>query len=129
MLTILFFFLSSAIFAFIISFPITNILYKYKIVRSGTYDDTFMQIPSRREKKGVPIMGGTIIIITVLVLNILFNRSRAYTLIPLSVLTLCAIIGALDDILNIYGRKRPVRKLRLTIKLGCRCWLSPRKTR
>ncbi len=118
MFRLLTYILGSLILSFIITFPITSLLYKYKIVRSGEYDDTFSQIPSRREKAGVPIMGGVIIILTIIIITSIFNVSRSYTLLPLSVLTLCAIIGALDDLLNIYGRKRPVRKLRLTIKLA-----------
>jgi phospho-N-acetylmuramoyl-pentapeptide-transferase len=118
MFTILSYILLAILFSFIISFPITNLLYKYKVVRNGQYDDSFLQIPSRKDKAGKPIMGGLIIIVTVIVITVAFNFSRHYTLVPLAAFILCAGIGALDDILNIYGRKRPVRKLRHTIKLA-----------
>ena len=118
MFTLIGFILISIVFSLLISFPITNFLYKYNIVRSGEYDDTYSQIPTRKEKQGTPIMGGLIIVLTVIIITAITNISRSYTLLPISVLTLCAIIGALDDILNIYGRKRPVRQLRHTIKLA-----------
>ena len=118
MFIILTFLLLGATLSFGLSFPITSFLYKYKLVRSGEFDDTYKQFPSRQGKKYKPLMGGIIVILTVLIINLVFNLKRSNTLIPLSVLLLCAIIGALDDFLNIYGRKRPVKKLRHTIKLA-----------
>lgn len=118
MVITLFYIIISIIFAFIISFPIIDFLYKKKIIRRSEFDDSIKEIPQRKDKVGIPIMGGLIIVITVIVINLFFNFSKSYTLVPLTVFGICSIIGALDDILNIYGRKRPVRKLRHTIMLA-----------
>ncbi len=110
--------LLSAALSLILIFPITSLLYKLKLVRNGEYDDSYKQIPTRRQKEGIPIMAGIIMVISIVSITLLFNYSRGYTLLPLFVFLLCAIIGGIDDIMNIFGRKRTVRPLRRTILLA-----------
>lgn len=99
--------ISSAIFAFVIAFPIIWLLYKFNITRRMNVDFSSL-IEKRNLKIGVPIMGGLIIVITVFVFNILFNPARGnlglYLLLLLFVLS--AALGGLDDLLNIYGVER-----------------------
>ncbi|MCS7317809.1 MAG: phospho-N-acetylmuramoyl-pentapeptide-transferase [Candidatus Dojkabacteria bacterium] len=97
----------SFVFSFVISFPIIHFLYKYKITRRLTNDFSTI-IASRSIKEGVPVMGGLIFIISVVFLNIFFNpypRKESLGLI-LSMFVISAILGGVDDILNIYGVKR-----------------------
>jgi phospho-N-acetylmuramoyl-pentapeptide-transferase len=73
-------------------------------------------IEKRNLKIGVPIMGGLIVIITVLILNIFFNPSPNNGLyLILSIFVLSALLGGFDDVLNIYGRERakprPISKI------------------
>lgn len=64
-------------------------------------------IEKRNLKIGVPIMGGLIIIISVLVLNILFNPVKNPGLyLILATFVISALLGGFDDVLNIYGRER-----------------------
>jgi len=65
-------------------------------------------IEKRNLKIGVPIMGGLIIIISVTLLNILFNpfRFNNGVYLILFIFILSALLGGFDDILNIYGRER-----------------------
>jgi phospho-N-acetylmuramoyl-pentapeptide-transferase len=113
----------SLVFSFIIAFPIIHILYKFNITRRLDYDFTTL-IEKRNMKAGVPIMGGLIIVISVIVLNILFNPAkdisdRAYEsiLLLLGMFGLSALLGGIDDILNIYGKKRKQRALSVTLRL------------
>lgn len=106
----------SALFSLLIAFPIIKLLYKFKIVR--LIDNEFNAIiEARRLKAGTPIMGGLIVVISVLIINLLFNFNGP-TKVPLLVFAISALLGAFDDILNIYGRERPVRSLRRTFKLA-----------
>jgi phospho-N-acetylmuramoyl-pentapeptide-transferase len=91
-------------------------LYKYKIVRNNQYDST-LSLLNRRSKTGTPIMGGLLIIITVGLLTILFNWERSYTWVPIGVMTLSALLGGIDDLLNIWGKERHSRSLAHTWRL------------
>jgi phospho-N-acetylmuramoyl-pentapeptide-transferase len=95
---------ASMLVSFTIAFPIIQLLYKFNVTM--TVDFTTL-IEKRNLKIGVPIMGGLIIIVTVLVLNLLFNPFKNPGLILiLSVFLLSALLGGVDDVLNIYGRDR-----------------------
>ncbi len=121
--------LLSTFFAFTIAPLIINILYKLKVVRK--IDDDFSSIVGERStKEGTPIMGGLIIIITILVITTTLNWNP-YTYIPIIVLLISATLGAIDDLLNIFGRKRLVRPFHKHIRLASihrdwkkRLWLS-----
>ena len=102
--------LFSCIFAFIWAPFLTKVLYKYKIVRNPEYDAT-LAMGARQSKAGVPIMGGLLVILTVALITILFNWERKFTWVPIGVMGTAALLGGVDDILNIYGHKRRNRKI------------------
>lgn len=102
-------FIGSCILAFVLSIPIISILYKFSIVRKIDVDFSTL-IEARKLKVGTPIMGGLIVVLAVLLVNLIFNLNGT-TKVPLLVFTISALLGAFDDILNIYGRKRPVKKI------------------
>ena len=113
--------LLSIILSGIISFPIISLLYKLKLTRKGEVDFSNL-IESRGKKVGTPIMGGLIVIISVFILNILFNRDSDGNIsgsikMPLLVFGFSALLGGLDDVLNIYGKERRVVRVRRVIKL------------
>ncbi|MCA9386254.1 hypothetical protein KC717_06440, partial [Candidatus Dojkabacteria bacterium] len=83
-------------------------LYKFNITRRGEVDFSNL-IEERKKKIGTPIMGGLIVVITVIAINLIFNRDPDFTLsgsikVPLLIFSISAILGAFDDVLNIYGR-------------------------
>ncbi len=121
--------LLSTFFAFTIAPLIINILYKLNVVRKIESDLSSI-VGERAIKEGTPIMGGTIIIITILVITLTLNWNP-YTYIPIIVLLISALLGAIDDLLNIFGRKRLVRPFHKHIKLAMihkdwkkRIWLA-----
>jgi phospho-N-acetylmuramoyl-pentapeptide-transferase len=61
-------------------------------------------------------MGGLVIVIPVIILNLIFSPA-GITKIAVLVFGIIALLGAFDDILNIYGKKRKVRSIRRTMKL------------
>lgn len=100
----------SAAGAFILAPLLTKILYKYKITRRGDYDFT-LRGESRRKKIGTPIMGGLLVIVVVTVVTLLFNWERKYTYVPIGAMAIAALLGAADDLLNIFGITRRRRSL------------------
>jgi phospho-N-acetylmuramoyl-pentapeptide-transferase len=108
--------LVSCVVAFLWAPFLTKILYKYKLTRRNEYDAT-LAMGARKNKTGVPVMGGLLIIITVAIITIIFNWERKFTWVPIGVMLLSALLGAIDDIMNIYGHKRRNRKISQVLKL------------
>lgn len=108
--------LISCLLAFLWAPLLTKFLYKYKITRRSEYDAT-LAMGARKNKVGVPVMGGLLVIITVAVLTMLFNWEREFTWVPIGVMLLAATLGALDDIMNIFGQKRKHRTVKHVWKL------------
>ncbi|HQF57311.1 MAG TPA: phospho-N-acetylmuramoyl-pentapeptide-transferase [Candidatus Magasanikbacteria bacterium] len=108
--------LVSCVVAFLWAPFLTKILYKYKLTRRNEYDAT-LAMGARKNKTGIPVMGGLLIIITVAVITIIFNWERKFTWVPIGVMLLSALLGAIDDIMNIYGHKRRNRKISQVLKL------------
>jgi phospho-N-acetylmuramoyl-pentapeptide-transferase len=112
-----------------------DFLYKFKVVRK-IEDDFSTIIETRKNKQGTPIMGGLLIIVTVGVLagiGLLINEYQKNTgteiipfeldtetkiAVPLMIMLLAALLGGLDDILNIFGKKRIIRTVAKHIKLA-----------
>ncbi len=109
--------LLSCLLSFLWAPLLTKLLYKFNITRRSEYDAT-LAMGARKEKRGVPIMGGLLIILTVAVLTYLFNWERRFTWVPIGVMLLAALLGGIDDILNnVYGKKRRLRNLSHVLRL------------
>ncbi|MES2216154.1 MAG: phospho-N-acetylmuramoyl-pentapeptide-transferase [Patescibacteria group bacterium] len=74
-------------------------------------------IGSHASKATTPVMGGLLVIITVAFITYFLNWSRSFTYVPVGVMLLSAILGAIDDFLNIYGAERRSRKLKHILTL------------
>ena len=85
------------------------------------------------EKKGVPTMGGIIIIIATVIPSLLLGRLRNIYMLMMIVTTLwLGAIGFIDDFIKMKGNKdglRPIYKLAgqalLGLGIGLTLWLSP----
>ncbi len=112
---ILGFTLLSCVIAFLWSPLLIKILYRFKIIKGVKRE--LVSIDSQKNKDQTPVMGGLLVIITVAVITIIWNWSRSYTWVPISVMLLSAALGAIDDLLNIFGAERRSRKLSQIITL------------
>jgi phospho-N-acetylmuramoyl-pentapeptide-transferase len=112
---ILGFALISCVVAFIWSPLLIKILYGLQIVKGQKKE--LENISSQKGKENTPVMGGILIIVTVAVITFYFNWSRSYTWVPIGVMLLSAILGAIDDLLNIFGAERRSRKLKQILTL------------
>ncbi len=108
--------LAGALIAFLWAPLLIKFLYRFKITRTNPFDPT-LNMEGRTEKFGTPIMGGLLVIVTVAALTMLFNWERSFTFVPIGVMLLSALLGGIDDILNIYGEKRRNRAVMQTIRL------------
>ncbi len=79
--------------------------------------DATMAIESRASKADTPIMGGLLVVVTVAVLTFAFDWDRRFTWVPVGVMVFSALLGALDDLLNVFGSERRQRSLAQTMTL------------
>ena len=99
----------SCLVAFLWSPFLIYLLHRFHIIKNPKKE--LASIESRRGKDNTPIMGGLLVIITVAIITIIFNWSRSFTWVPIGVMLLSALLGALDDLMNIFGAERRSRKL------------------
>lgn len=111
-----------ALFACLVAFAwaplLTTFLYKFDITvgRRGAFDETAHMV-SRKGKAATPTMGGILVIVTIVCLTYFFNWDRAFTWMPILILLFSSGLGALDDLLNIFGSRRRSRKIKQTLRL------------
>lgn len=87
---------------------LTNLLYRYRLGKrirktSATGEKAAYFYKHHQEKAGTPTMGGVLIWIVTAVVTLLFNLTRQGTWLPLAVLVSTGMVGAIDDLLNVYG--------------------------
>ena len=111
--TAIFYALASGVVAFLWAPLLIKFLRKFNITRRSEFDSTL----NIKTKTGTPIMGGLLVIVTVAIITMLFNWERSYTWVPIGVMLLAALLGGVDDILNLYGHKRRNRKISQILKL------------
>lgn len=122
--------LAAAFVSFLWAPLLIKFLYRFNITRTNPFDPT-LAMAERQTKVGTPIMGGLLVIITVALITVLFNWERKFTFVPIGVMILSALLGGIDDILNIYGERRRNRNLVQTLRLikvhknwGTKLWLT-----
>lgn len=110
MIRFLVFILGSFFLAFLWAPLLIGFLYKFN-VRRRSKEELDEKMENHAQKTGTPVMGGLLIVVTVLVLNLVFNRSPEITILLL-VLGIGAILGGIDDLFNIFGHKRVSKAVR-----------------
>ena len=106
---ILSFTIVGAILAFLWAPLLTRLLYKFHVIKGPKTE--LVALGSHAYKSNTPVMGGLLVIITVAIITYFFNWSRSFTWVPIGVMLISAALGAIDDLLNVYGSERQSRKL------------------
>jgi len=86
----------------------TDFLYRNKIgkkIRNADYEGNKTPIFSRlhKGKENTPVMGGVLIWGVSALVTLLTNLSRTGTFLPLFTLVTSGVIGAIDDLMNVFG--------------------------
>lgn len=98
---------------------LAHILYKYRLGKSIRAKGTPIYTALHQKKAGTPTMGGILIWVTILILAVLFwvlanifsdnwflgwlnFLNRRETLLPLGALVATAIVGLIDDLMNVF---------------------------
>jgi phospho-N-acetylmuramoyl-pentapeptide-transferase len=86
----------------------TDFLYRNRLgkrIRQTGFDEKKAPIfySLHKHKENTPTMGGLLIWVTVAVITLLMNLDRGQTWLPLFTLVSTGLVGAADDIMNIFG--------------------------
>jgi len=102
---------------------LTHFQFKFKLWKkpqeesSMTGEKTPIYTALHKGKHGkLPTLAGLMILIPVLIVNILFNLDRAETWLPLFTLFSAGILGAINDLFNVFGKSK-IRGLKSSEKL------------
>lgn len=106
---ILGFVLVGAIVAFLWAPLLTRILYRYNVIKGAKAE--LVGLGSHDYKAVTPVMGGLLVVVTLAIVTYVFNWSRSFTWVPIGVMLISALLGAIDDLMNVYGTERRSRKL------------------
>jgi len=115
-----------ALAAFLLAMFLTPIYtyfaYKYKwwkkqkaVAVTGEALTVMNKLHENKIKRHFPTMAGVIFVIAVGVTTFLCNLSREWTYLPLAAFVGGAVIGLIDDVINVFGRKA-VAGLRAPVK-------------
>lgn len=98
-----------AVFAFLLAPLLIRFLSGFNITKGAKYE--LSALGSHAYKATTPVMGGLLVVATVAIITYLLDWSRSFTWVPIGVMLMSAVLGALDDIMNVYGAERRSRKL------------------
>ena len=84
---------------------------------TGEKAATFAKLHAKKHKRLIPTMAGVIFVVAVCLVTIPFNLERSETWLPLAAFVGAAMVGLLDDVINLRGNGKGVAGLPSKIKL------------
>ena len=101
----------------------TFLAYRFKFWKRQRTESTtgellkvFTKLHANKFKRNIPTMAGTVFVLAIVIITLFFNLDRRETWLPLAALAGGAIVGLLDDIINIRGAGKGVAGLRSSLK-------------
>lgn len=101
----------------------TFLAYRYKFWKKQRTTSTtgealkvFTKLHADKFKRNIPTMAGAIFVLAIVVVTFALNLDRRETWLPLAALIGGAIVGLIDDIINLRGNGKGVAGLRSSIK-------------
>ncbi|MDR0591612.1 MAG: phospho-N-acetylmuramoyl-pentapeptide-transferase [Candidatus Nomurabacteria bacterium] len=101
----------------------THFAYKYKLWKkqktiavTGEALTVMNELHKDKIARHLPTMAGVIGVVSIAAITFLFNFDRGQTWLPLAALLGGAIVGLIDDIINVFGNSKDVAGLRSSVK-------------
>ena len=83
---------------------------------TGEALSVFTKLHAAKFKRNIPTMAGVVFVLSIVLITLFFNLDRSQTWLPLAALIGGALVGLLDDIINIRGLGKGVAGLRSSLK-------------
>lgn len=101
----------------------TYFAYKYKLWKiprttatTGEAAPVYAKLHAAKHQRHIPTMAGVVFVVVITVLTLAFNLWRNETWLPLAALVGGAVVGLIDDIINVKGLGGGVKGLRSSLK-------------
>lgn len=101
----------------------TFVAYRFKFWKrqrttstTGENLSVFTKLHADKFKRNIPTMAGAIFVLAIVIVTFCFNLDRRETWLPLAALAGGALVGLIDDIINISGQGKGVAGLRSSLK-------------
>ena len=101
----------------------TLLAYRYKFWKkqrttstTGEKLEVFSKLHANKFKRNIPTMAGVIFVIAIAAITFIFNLNRGQTWLPIAALIGGAVVGLLDDIINVRSHGKGVAGLRSSLK-------------
>jgi phospho-N-acetylmuramoyl-pentapeptide-transferase len=118
---------SLSVGAFVVAMLLTPIYtllaYRYRFWKkqrtnstTGEKLEVFTKLHAKKFKRNIPTMAGLVFVAAIVVVTAIFNMNRGQTWLPIAALIGGALVGLLDDIINVRGQGTGVAGLRSSIK-------------
>ncbi len=124
LIEILFFAFLGFLLSMVITPLYTTLAYRYKWWKkprstavTGEKAKLFAKLHHAKHERHIPTMAGLIFLVSVTLVTLCFNFSRAQTYLPLAAFVGAGAIGLIDDIINIRGTGRGIAGLNSKLKL------------
>lgn len=103
----------------------TYMAYRYRFWKkqrststSGEALEVFNKLHAEKFRRNIPTMAGVIGVVTITVITFGFNLDRGQTWLPLAALIGGAVVGLIDDVINLRSNGKGVAGLRSNIKFS-----------
>jgi len=103
----------------------TFLAYRYKFWKKQRTTSTtgeklqiFNKLHADKFKRNIPTMAGIIFVLAIAIVTLVFNMNRGQTWLPLAALIGGALVGLLDDVINVRGNGNGVAGLRSSLKFA-----------
>jgi phospho-N-acetylmuramoyl-pentapeptide-transferase len=101
----------------------TYVAYRYRFWKkqrststNGEALEVFNKLHAAKFRRNIPTMAGAIAVVTISVITLIFNRDRGQTWLPVAALIGGAVVGLIDDVINLRSNGHGVAGLRSSIK-------------
>lgn len=116
-----------SVLAFIIAMMLTPVYtfvaYRFKFWKRQRTESTtgealtvFTKLHANKFKRNIPTMAGMVFVLAIVIVTFFFNLDRPETWLPLAALAGGALVGLIDDVINIRGGGKGVAGLRSSFK-------------
>ncbi len=102
--------MSGFLFSMLLTPLYTTLAYRWRLWKkprtetvTGSKATEFMKLHAAKHERHIPTMAGAIFIVSVAIITLALNRSRAETWLPVAAFVGAAAVGLIDDIINIKG--------------------------
>jgi phospho-N-acetylmuramoyl-pentapeptide-transferase len=116
---------SAFLLAMILTPIYTFLAYRFKFWKkqrttstTGEKLEIFNKLHAEKFKRNIPVMAGMIFVVAITIVTIIFNLDRGQTWLPFAAMIGGALVGLLDDIINIRGQGFGVAGLRSGLKFA-----------